>query len=71
MGAYVREDHEKFHAIASTMPELYRTIEMVAAKTKGPIEIDIEVRGAITKGFSADVENPEELLEILRLTIGK
>jgi hypothetical protein len=74
MGAHVREDHEKFHAIAATLPELYKAVEAVMnAQNNGPIEIDIQVRapGGITRGFSADVANPAELLEMLRLTLGK
>jgi hypothetical protein len=71
MGAHVREDHEKFHAIAAPLPALYEAIERAVAKGSGPIEIDIEIRGAVKTGFSASVENPEELLELLRLATGR
>lgn len=74
MGKYVREDHEKFHAIAVTMPELFKAVEeVVAERGAGPIEIDVQIRapGGISRGFSSDVANPNELLELLRLTLGK
>lgn len=71
MGKYTREDHQKFHAIAAPLPALYEAIEAATAKDSGPIEIDFEVRGAVTKTFSASVDNPQELLELLRLATGR
>lgn len=73
MGKYIREDNEKFHAIAAPLPALYQAVEEVLKQNPGPIEIEVQVRGpgSVTTGFSAEVNNPEELLEILRLTTGR
>lgn len=71
MGSAVREDHEKFHYIVAPLPELYEKLEELIASSPGPIEIDVEIRGAVNKGFSAGIEDPAELLEILRLTLGR
>jgi hypothetical protein len=71
MGANITEIHEKFHAIAGPVPALYALMEALMEAKGGPIEIDIRIHGAIDKVFMAEVENPAELLELLRLTLGK
>lgn len=70
MGRILTEETQKFHAIAITASGL-DTLRDALALQKGPVEIDIAVRGNETISFSFKVEHPAELIEILRLTSGK
>lgn len=73
MGKAICETTKKCQAIAAPLPALYQAIEEVRSKSEGgKVELDIYVSGTnSTAHFSSDLENPQELLEILRLAIGE
>lgn len=73
MGNAYCETNKKCDAVAAPLPELYKAIERVRATSSGgKVELHVSVVGTnASANFSANLDNPQELLEILRLAIGE
>ena len=73
MGFALCEKTQKCDAVAAPLPALYKAIEEVRAKSEGgKVDLNIYVIGTnSTVQFNSNLSNPQELLEILRLAIGK